>query len=359
MAVLGHGGRLKLRREAPEPLVLSPDALHLQSSSLMVSNPAYWSGDPVTLVADRGLPIALEDDAPACPDGYAMYGGSDWLIPPHKPHMEDDDSPFYLEDDNAPFYVNEDAVGDVSSATYYIYRDQLDRISFYTSRAAALRGNPQDRMQLYRVDFGSLILAPFGTLDYQNALAVCAGDLGDYKSGDAIDEVTLKSVCSYAPDYQSPAADDTDYSNASLSTLKGLDWLIQADLREWSLTLTASEVDTTAVGERFGDAVKSIVTGGGTMDFLINRADFGDGHQDSTALLALVLLLEKGCKASAQFVMVGGRPETDSHLLAGDLYYESQLLITSNAINTRADDIIAGSLNFVTVGEIALRMGTN
>lgn len=362
MAILGHGGRLELKREPPEAVVISSEALHLASNSLHITNPAYWNGDPVTLVSDLGLPMALADDRPACPDGYAMYGGSDWQRPVHKPDLEDDDSPFYLEDDNAPFYVDESMVGDFSSTNLFIYRDQLDRVSFYADRAQALRGAPQDRIPLYRVDFGHLILAPFGTVDYQNALLVCAGDIGDYRSGDGFDAVTLKSICEYAPDYESPAPAAEDYQNAELipqSSIDGLDWIIQAHLREWTLNLSAPEVDTTSVGELFGDAVKSLVTGGGTMDFIIDRADFGANHQDSTALLALLLLTEKGCKASAQFWMLSDRPETDSHLLAGQLYYETQLMITSNAINTRADDIIAGSLNFVTVGEIALRMGTN
>jgi hypothetical protein len=57
--------------------------------------------------------------------------------------------------------------------------------------------------------------------------------------------------------------------------------------------------------------------------------------------------------------MIVDRPEGGATLLPGDLFYETELLVTSVAVNTRATDIIAGSLNFVTVGEIALRMGTN
>jgi len=45
-------------------------------------------------------------------------------------------------------------------------------------------------------------------------------------------------------------------------------------------------------------------------------------------------------------------------LLAGDLFYECEILITNNAINTRADALIVGSASFVTTGPIQLRMGT-
>jgi hypothetical protein len=48
------------------------------------------------------------------------------------------------------------------------------------------------------------------------------------------------------------------------------------------------------------------------------------------------------------------RPE----LLPGDLYYECDILITNNAINTRADALIVGSASFVTTGPIQLRIGT-
>jgi hypothetical protein len=133
-------------------------------------------------------------------------------------------------------------------------------------------------------------------------------------------------------------------------------------MSEWSLNLTAQEVDTTAVGEKFGDSVKSVVTGGGSIDFLVSRRktldQTGAPMADSTSLMRLLLLSEKGCKADAEFWMIDGQEDRDT-LLPGDLFYQTQVLVTSIAINTRATDIIAGSLNFVTVGEIRLLMGTN
>lgn len=361
MAVLGSGGQLRLKREAPEPTVLRPGDLHLASRSIYMRNPAFWSGDEVTLSSANGLPLDTGTNGPDCPDGHGTYAGSDWFLGSNRSHLVDDTSLFYKATNTSPFYLRESDTDLTTTATYYIYRDQLDRLSFYTNRADSLRGDPSKRVELYRVDFRSLIVSATGTAEYESAIAICSADIGDYNFSDAQDEVTLASICDFAPDYLDPPAWITEYDNADLTPryyINGANWMIQAYLSEWTLNLSAPEVDTTAVGERFGESVKSVVTGGGTMDFLIERTETGDFEQDSTAMLNMLLMTEKGCKADAQFWMIQNREERCINL-PGSLYYETQILITSIAINTRATDIIAGSLNFVTVGEIALRMGLN
>lgn len=371
MAVLGHRGKLWLRREAPDAVVVPTSAVHLLTNAILVRNPGYWSGDEVTITCPDGLPIDSGSGQPGCPDGHAMYAGADWLLGANRAHVAGDDDDFYLADDEAPFYLRSEDVGLAETRSFFVYRDQLDRLSFYTSQAAALRGSKSDRIPLFRVDFGSLLLAPVGSVDYQNALALCSSelDLGDYRFSDIQDEVTLASICESAPAYQAPTAGTDDYDNADVQPRGEVDspvdrgiWNVQGQLSEWSLSLTAQEVDTTAVGEKFGDSVKSLVTGGGQVDFLIARKRGTDRSgaemSDSTTLLRLLLMSEKGCKADAQFWMITDQVDA-GELLPGDLFYQSQLLVTSIAINTRATDIIAGSLNFVTVGEIALKMGTN
>lgn len=371
MAVLGHGGRLWLRREAPDAVVLPTAAVHLLTNAILVRNPGYWSGDEVTITCPDGLPIDSGNGQPGCPDGHAMYVGSDWVLGVNRAHVAGDDDGFYAADDEAPFYLRPDDVGLVETRSFYVHRDQIDRLSFYASQAAALRGSKADRVPLFRVDFGSLLLAPVGSVDYQNALALCSSelDLGDYRFSDIQDEVTLASICESAPAYQAPTAGTDDYDNADVQPRSYVNspvdrgiWNVQGLLSEWSLNLTAQEVDTTAVGEKFGDSVKSLITGGGQVDFLVDRRtgidQSGAARTDSTTLMRLLLMSEKGCKADAQFWMISDQQDA-GELLPGDLFYQSQLLVTSMAINTRATDIIAGSLNFVTVGEIGLKMGTN
>jgi hypothetical protein len=364
MALLGCGGQVRLRREAPEPTVVRPGNVHVASKSIYMRNPAFWSGDQVTLTCETGLPVETGSGGPDAPDGHAMYFGADWTLGTNRDHITSSGSAFYGSDGD-PFYMRSSESGLTTSASYFIYRDKLDRLSFYSTRSAALNGSTSDRITLYRIDFNGLIVSATGSTEYQNAIALCAGDVGDYRFSDTQDEVSLESICEFAPDYLDPPAWITEYDNADLTPRyfvnagpDGTLWTVQAELSEWTLNLSAPEVDTTAVGERFGNSVKSIVTGGGSMDFLVERKDLGDPERDSTVLMRLLLLNEKGCKADAQFWMVKDR-SASGNLLAGDLYYETQLLVTSIAINTRATDIIAGSLNFVTVDEIALRMGTN
>ena len=366
MALLGYGGRLRLKREAPEPTVISPSNVHTASKSIYVRNPAYWSGDSVTLTSVNGLPIDTASDGPDCPNGYATYFGSTWALGSNRDHITDETVAFYSNTNSDPFYMRSAECGLTTSATYYIYRDKLDRVSFYPTRAAALNGVPSNRITLFKVDFNSLILSASGSVEYENALATCAGDIGEYTFSDGQDEITLASICEYAPSYSQPVASNTEYDNAEFSPRAYIDagadgsiWVIQADLQNWSLNLNAPEVDTTSVGERFGDAVKAIVNGGGSLDFFVDRRGI-EGQSDSTALLRLLLLTEKGCKAEAEFWMISDRTTAGTPgLLSGDLYYTADILITSSAVNVRPEEAIAGSANFVTVGEIALRMGTN
>jgi hypothetical protein len=364
MAVLGHGGQLRLKREAPEATVLRPGDVQIASKSIFMRNPAFWSGDQVTLSCINGLPFDISGGGPDCPDGYGTYYGGDWFIGTNRDHIVTEASNFYDANNAVQFYMRQEESGITTSITYYIYRDQLDRISFYPTRAAAFKGATAERATLYKVDFNALIISSVGTAEYANAIAVCSTDIGTYAFSDVQDEVTLASICDYAPDFIYPTATNTEYDNMNLTprnfvNIDGGVWTIQTQLTEWALNLTAPEVDITSVGEKFGDSVKSLVTGGGTMDFLIDRLVTGENERDSTVLLNLLLLTEKGCKAQAEFYMIVDRPEGGATLLPGDLFYETELLVTSVAVNTRATDIIAGSLNFVTVGEIALRMGTN
>jgi len=361
MAILGCGGIIELRREAPEPTVLRPGNVHVSTKSIYMRNPAFWSGDEVTLSCANGLPFDTASNGPDCPDGYGMYYGSQWFLGANRDHITDELDPFYTGTNNDRFYMRAQECGLTQTATYFMYRDQLDRISFYATREAAMNGLLANRIDLYKVDFNGLIVSASGSSEYENAIAQCATDIGEYQFSDVQDEVTLESICDFAPDFLDPPAWITEYDNADLTPrywinagADGSIWRVQGQLTEWSLNLLAPEVDTTSVGERFGESVKSIITGGGTMDFLVERDQFSD----STVLMRLLLLTEKGCKAAARFWMINDASASGT-LLPGDLYYETELLVTSTAVNTRPDDVIAGSMNFVTVGEIALRMGPN
>jgi len=363
MPVLGVGGTVKLIREAPEPVVLPTSALAPIYNSIYLSSPEFWSGDEVTVSSSRGLPIDAGGDGPDCPDGHAMYGESPWYIGENRLHIASDSSNFYGNSDQASFYTSEADCGLTTSAKLYIYRDQLDRISFYTSRADAINGYPNNRINIFNVDCGPIIMAAAGGADYNNAVARCVAYMGEEWASDTRDEVTLRSICSFAPTYSEPTAGTGDYANADIrprwyvnnTDNNGSLWMLQCDLVSWSLNLDSRQIDTTAVGEKFGDAVKSVVNGGGTFDFIVDRLT-SENQNDSTELMKLLLLVEKGCKAKAQFWMIA-EEDRSGEMPPGGLYYEASILITSTAINVRPTEVIAGSADFATVGEIALKMG--
>ena len=363
MPVLGVGGIVKLLREAPSAVVVPSSALQYISNSIYVRNPEYWSGDEVDIFSSVGLPLDTASNGPDCPDGHATYQGSDWYLGSNRSHIADNNDAFYDAEEGDPFYMRAEECGLTTTKSFYIYRDQLDRISFYTSRAAALAGSPNGRVPLFNVDYGSLLMTPASTVEYQNAIANCVAYLGEYLYSDIQDEVTLESICDFAPKFIQPVAGTAEYDNMDVVPRYYIDsqdengalWLLQCDLQGWTLNLSAPEVDTTAVGEKYGEAIKSIINGGGTFDFLVDRRA-NESEHDSTTLMRLLLLTEKGCKAKAQFWMI---TNSEAGMLPGQLYYETNLLVTSSAINVRAGDLIAGSADFVTVGEIALKMGTN
>jgi hypothetical protein len=130
------------------------------------------------------------------------------------------------------------------------------------------------------------------------------------------------------------------------------------DIREWTLQLDAPSVDTTSVSEKFGEAVKSLVNGGGSTEFFVERQCMTDLQADSNTLMKLLFMTENGCNADARFYLIdreGCGYDCDSGLLKGELYYEASILITATAINVRPTEMIAGTAQFVTTGPIRLK----
>ncbi len=372
MAVLGNGGKLKLRREAPNACIISDEALNASQDLYTSICEGYWTGDQITVDC---LPTS-DGKFPPRPSGYATYFGGKWYVGPNRSQITARRDKFYKTDTedypdgqfggDSQFYAR---TGDVSDGeeippctpgTYWIHIDALGQVSFYTSRCKALTGCFEDRVSLESVA-GSITVAPYGSIEYVNAVWQCIRALGEYTFSDGQDTVTLVSVCEDPPLYLQPEADNTEYDNANLLP-RGIEqgkaapfWEILCEIREWSLELDAPAVDTTSVAEKWGTAVKSLVTGGGSAEFFIDRMCRDEGQTDSLSLMKLLLMTEKGCKAEAQFWMVD-RPGcgVDCELINGDLYYATDVLITQNAINVRPTEMVAGTANFVTTGEIRL-----
>ena len=375
MAVLGVGGKLRLKREAPEACIIGAGSIIPEINSLGSICPGYWNGDHVSTIC---LPLA-SDTFPANPGGYATYYGSKWFLGPNRTQITTKNDQFYKTDleeypdgqfgGASQFYARE---GDVSGGEtidgctdndYWIHIDELGRVSFYTSRCDALRGCVSGRVELALVpSAGQITIAPFGSLQYFNAVWECVSLFGEYQFSDAEDSITLVSICADAPKYEIPIAGTAEYDNADLLP-RGQEgtaapfWQILCDIREWSLELNAPSVDTTAVAEKFGTAVKSLVTAGGSTEFLIDRKCFESDEVDNgLVLMQLLMMTEKGCKASAEFWIMSGTDPcgADCDRIDGGLYYTCDILVTDTAVNLRPTEIVAGTASFVTTGEIKL-----
>ena len=375
MAVLGVGGRLKLKRSAPEACVINSEAVIPEIDSLASICPGYWNGDHVSTIC---LPL-VSDTYPANPGGYATYFDSRWFLGPNRTQITTRNDKFYKNDTEeypdgqfggaSQFYAREGDVSDgetidgCQNGDYWIHIDELGRVSFYTSRCSALKGCLSDRVELAsNTSAGQITISPFGSSAYFNAVWKCISAYGEYQFSDGQDTITLISICADAPRYEIPEAGTLEYDNADLLP-RGQQgdtapfWQILCDIREWSLELNAAAVETTAVAEKFGTAVKSLVTAGGSTEFLIDRKCFESDEVDNgLVLMQLLMMTEKGCEASAEFWIMSGDNACDTACngIDGGLYYACDILITDTAVNLRPTEIVAGTASFVSTGEIKL-----
>ena len=371
MAVLGVGGRLILKRAAPAPCIISPqDILDWDSNQILDFCPGYISGDRVQAV---GLPIAV-NGIPIKPEGYAMYMGGHWHVGENRSHIEREQDQFYKKTEEFPVgQVGDDAdfyakIGDACSNghdipddpenEYFIHvNTQLGYASFYKDRCYALQGCEQGRVDLWNVGL-PMAVGPYGSATYNNAVAECLAEFGEYRFSDASGDDNL-SVCLDFPLYESPQAEVQDYANADIiprgTATKGYIWEVVCGVREWQLALTAPEVDTTSVSEKFGEAIKSLVSGGGAVEFFVDRECLEEGQTNGIPLMELLLMTDKNAEAQAEFWMMTGTECGSPHCkMEGSLYYEAGILITQTSVNLRPTELIVGTANFVTTGEIKL-----
>ena len=326
MAVLGIGGKLELRRQPPAPLRVNIATFNPASDTIApvidCNWQHWWTGDDATIV--------------------------------------------FYDVNNTP----------IGFANVFICVDELSRISFYKTKCTSMACKRSDRIDLTQLSFAEDIdhigIFPSGDEPYENSRVFCSVEgQGNYEYYDVFDDDPLNvdipvanrdSMCNYAPTYEYPIAGTDDYGNADIQPRPDIGagddgigkYLCVADIREWSLELDAPAVDTTGVGQKFGEAVKSLITAGGTIDFLVDRACHPE-LEEPEVLMQLLLMTKQGAKASAKFYLVND-PTGSCEDIAGSLYYETDILITRNAINLRPTEIVACTATFVTTGEVKLLM---
>jgi len=379
MAVLGTNGKIVLNRSAPTPVAVDVTALNQDKNIISLTAQGFRSGDLVEVASIDNWPNTALNNAPLIPAYANVYDYQDYaemvgystaypaaLLRPYRWLATENNDALVTESGDI-IAVQSDANTTPYRNRLYAHVDPLNRLSFYRTRAAALAGaNDVTREDLDQSDFTLDPTAP----------------------------IELRLVN---------------------------EWKLEACLQSWSLNLNASEIDTTGLGDQFFDGVKSLVQGGGTFDFLIereardtrttaiisrseydhayvfydvpttetyNEASIVGSSAGATAydnasitpapaqftydtkqlatvgtssLLRLLLNTNEQAEGEAEFWMIDSdaqdRTSYTGMLLPGDLYYKAQIMLTSSAVSVRATDIITGSANFVTVREVQLREG--
>lgn len=383
MAVLGTNGKIVLNRSAPTPVAVDVTALNQDKNIISLTAQGFRSGDLVEVASIDNWPNADLADPPLIPTYANVYDYQDYaemvgystaypaaLLRPYRwlaTESNGTDANHALTTESGDIIAIQPA--DVDATPYrnrlYVHVDPLNRLSFYRTRAAALAG-----------------------------------------ANDVTREDLDQSVFTLEP-------------TAPIELRLVNEWKLEACLQSWSLNLNANEIDTTGLGDQFFDGVKSLVQGGGTFDFLIereardtrttaiisrseyanayvfydvpttetyNEASIVGSSAGTTAydnanvtpveftydtkqlatvgtsnLLRLLLNTNEQTEGEAEFWMIDGdlqdRTSYTGSLLPGDLYYKAQIMLTSSAVSVRATDIITGSANFVTVREVQLREG--
>ena len=384
MPVLGNGGRVLLKRPVPAKCELSYEDFRPECDSFIFNCPGWLNGD---LVCVDKLPISI-DGYPNLVSGYASYQESKYFVGPNRDHILNNKDAFYKNDpsecypagqcqDDANFYVK-NGVGDIPGADengggcYWLHIDDFGKAQLYTDKCSAISGCGTP-VSLADVWFDEPIeIFPYGEADYANArwdcdFDACYRETGDYVMSDVQDELTDVSICESAPAFDFPIAGTSDYGDADVLPRPYKDWPTPQALcgiREYSLTLDAPSIDTTIVGEKFGEAVKSLVSGGGTFEFFIDRNCFGDDVEDASwELMNLLFTTEGGCSGQPIeteawfYVMEGHGCEGCFPPIGGSLYYRANILITQTAVNVRPTELVVGTATFVTTGPIKLMQG--
>lgn len=398
MAVLGSGGRLELRREAPSPCVILPEDIGLGSDTFEIHCEGYWPGDRVTISGPNGLPIFI-NGVPQCWDCVASYRQDVYFVAANRTQIANDDDQFYKSaseeyvageagtDNNAPktetawFYYRgetadaEEPSGDIDG---YLCIDALGRAKLYRTKCEGMQCCGEALFSFVnngaKLDFDFIVVNPYGSAEYQNAVTACFGEIGEYIFNDVAENNgtpdpnrNIDSICNDPPNYLKPPAGVNEFDNADIQP-RGRNamphplWTVLCEIKNWTLNLDAPSVDTTGVGEKFGNSVKSVVSGGGSAEFFIDKKCYRDGVDNGTYLMRLLLMTQmNGCKAQAKFYMITDDNTTDCGVdcdngIAGGMWYETEILVVQNAINLRPDELIAGTANFVTTGEIKLQI---
>lgn len=130
----------------------------------------------------------------------------------------------------------------------------------------------------------------------------------------------------------------------------------QAQMRQWELTTSRAQVDTTVLGEEFVSRyTRGLVSGQGSTtclwDYRYDQCDPDDCQYNVEKphyLCELLLRLKQGAVFRGQFYVYQGNPS---------VWYECDCCITNVALSFAPGQIVQSRVEFVTTGKIDLHTG--
>lgn len=330
--ILGNGGRIEISREWPAPTVIPQSAA--KQSSLLCREPGFWTGQRVLIYSYLGVPLQLEDSQYAtCPDGHRFWGDKG-VAGPMTLHRSTDSSPFWLRGgDSAPFWESEATVGLTQLASAYIHRNQIDQITFYSSESAAISKRVDSLIPFSPVGYKNLLIVPYdASEDYQLAVQAL---------GQVLFELEIERESTADTFFDIPQAILDGYEDPER---RG--WSFVADCTQWALQTDPTVLDSTAIGEDFGDSVKDHVKGSGSFNCFVSTTAANPNKFDAKSFIRLMLMTETGSKARARFRI---QEQNAGYELEEQVWIECDILLGPGELKASFDTTVDYSSQFVVV----------
>ena len=340
--LIGRHGSIELRRDWPAPTFV-PDREVTSTASgnrLYVTDLSWLDGQRVLLTCTAGVPLAPTPASPntptyaPCPDGHRVWGTpeSDPAAGPASAHRGTTSDLFWRVVANeavTPFWESAATVGFSPQQTAYISRDALDRLSFHTTEVGALSQDPATRLQLKALAFDQLLLAPAPEVPpaaYTAALVTAAASQPRVER-----EQELLPL---------PAAVQAVYDDTTLR-----DWQYMGTIESYQVETDTKMLDTSTIGEDFGDYQKTLITGAGNFNALFRR-HIKDDEIEGRDLLRMVYMTSTGAKANVRFALQPDGPGVNDRAI---MSLKGDILIGRGSFSVDADDIVRLQTDFVVV----------
>ena len=129
---------------------------------------------------------------------------------------------------------------------------------------------------------------------------------------------------------------------------------VLGDVTGYTFNTDREALDATSMSDRFRKMFSAgLISGSGSIDCLFNTAASGLS-ENSLLMLQLINRIDIGSEFACFLRLV----ESDAYPGNSDLYYEFDAMVTRSGIEVRPDQAITCAIDFVTTGEIRLRIGT-